>query len=68
MTTDHTAEERRPPPRSQPEKPAFADVSARLTDLDGHARALIRQQPIVAVLTAASVGYLVARLVSRALR
>ena len=52
MITDQIAEERRSPPRSQPEQPDFADVRARLTELDGHARTLIRQRPVVAVLAA----------------
>lgn len=40
----------------------------RHTDLEQQARALITQRPVVSVLTAVGVGYLVARLVSRATR
>jgi hypothetical protein len=43
-------------------------VRSTLTDLEEQARVLIRQRPVVAVLTAVGVGYVVARLVSRGLR
>jgi hypothetical protein len=68
MITDQIAAERRSPPRSQQAQPGFAEVNARVTDLERHARTLIRQRPIVAVLAALGVGYLAARLVSRAIR
>ena len=68
MVTDQIAEDRRSPPGSQQVQPGFVPVRARVTDLERHARALIRQRPVVAVLAAVGVGYLVARLVSRAMR
>ena len=60
MITDKITEERR--------QPNSATVRSGLTDLEQQARTLIRQRPVVAVLAAASVGYLVARLVSRGMR
>lgn len=68
MTTDETAEARPPPARSAAAQPGLAEVRAKVTDLERHARTLIRQRPIVAVLAAVGVGYLAARLVSRAMR
>jgi hypothetical protein len=68
MITDQVAEEQRSPPRSQQAQPGFAEAYAKVTDLEQQARTLIRQRPVVAVLAAAGVGYLVARLVSRATR
>jgi hypothetical protein len=68
MITDQIAEERRSPPGAQQVQPGFAEVRARVTDLDRHARISIRQRPLVAVLVAVGVGYLTARLVSRAMR
>lgn len=59
MSTDQIAEQ---------EQPSVAAVRSRLTDLEQQARELIRQRPVVAVLAAAGVGYLVARLVSRLVR
>jgi len=64
MITDQFAEERQSPPL----QPALAEVFARVTDLERHARTLITQRPIVAVLAAVGVGYLAARLVARAMR
>jgi ElaB/YqjD/DUF883 family membrane-anchored ribosome-binding protein len=43
-------------------------LRARVTDLEQEARGWIRQQPVVAVLTALGVGFLVARLVARVTR
>ena len=68
MVADQTAEERRLPPRSQLVQPGFGEARTRVTDLERHARTLIRQRPIVAVLAAVGVGYLAARLVSRGMR
>jgi len=68
MTTDHIAEEPPLPRRAEQEQPNIAAVRSRLTDLEQQARTLIRQRPVVAVLVAVGVGYLVARLVSRAMR
>ncbi len=68
MITDQIAEEAPLPPRAEQGQPDIAAVRSRRTDVEQEARTLIRQRPVVAVLTAASVGYLVARLVSRAMR
>ena len=68
MITDQMAEDRRSPPRSQQVQAGFVNVRARVTELEQHARTVIRQRPVVAVLAAAGVGYLAARLVSRVMR
>ena len=68
MVTDQIAEEPEAAPCSQQAQPGFEEVLGRLTDLHRQARTLIRERPIVAVLTAVGVGYLTARLVSRATR
>jgi len=67
MITDEITEEPSLPPRTEPGQ---ADIAVRSTPrgLEHQARALIRQRPVVAVLAAAGVGYLVARLVSRVMR
>ena len=68
MTTDQIAEERPLPRRAEQVQPDIAAVRSKVTDLEQQARTLIRQRPVVAVLAAVGVGYLVARLVSRGLR
>jgi len=68
MITDQIAEDRRSSPRSQQAQPGVAEIRDRVTDLERHARTLIGQRPIVAVLAAVGFGYLTARLVSRATR
>lgn len=68
MTTDQIAEERPSPRRAEQVEAAGAAVRSRVTDLEQQARTLISQRPVVAVLAAVGVGYLVARLVSRGLR
>ena len=68
MITDQIAEERPSPPRLAQVQPGFAEVRARMTDLERNARTLIRQRPVVAVLAAVGVGYLVARIVARVMR
>ena len=68
MITDQIAEELPSPPGSQQAQADIAAVCSRVTDLEQRARTLIRQRPVVAVLAAVGVGYLVARLVSRATR
>jgi len=68
MTTTQIAEEWRPPPGSEPVPVRTIPVRSRVTDLEEHARTLIRQRPVVAVLAAVGVGYLVARLVARVMR
>jgi hypothetical protein len=65
MIADQIAEEPRGAEQGQPHSAA---VHSTLTELEQQARALIRQRPVVAVLAAVGVGYLVARLVSRVLR
>ena len=68
MITDQIAEERPLPRRAEQVQPDIAAVRSRVTDLEQQARTLIRQRPVVAVLAAVGVGYLVARLVSRGMR
>ena len=68
MTTEQIAEERPLPRRAEQVQPDIAAVRSKVTDLEQQARTLIRQRPVVAVLAAVGVGYLVARLVSRAMR
>ena len=67
MITDQI-EELPLPRRAEQGQPDIAAVRSKVTDLEQQARTLIRQRPVVAVLVAIGVGYLVARLVSRAMR
>jgi hypothetical protein len=48
--------------------PDFDTISGDLEDLEQKARTMILQRPVLAVLLAAGVGYLVARIASRAKR
>ena len=67
MTTEDPIAEAPPlPRRAEQGQPNIA--TSRLTDLQQQARTRIRQRPIVAVLAAVGAGFLVARLVSRAMR
>ena len=68
MIAEQVPEVRQSPLRSERVRPGVAGVRARVADLERHARALVRQRPIVAVLAAAGLGYLTARFVSRAVR
>ena len=68
MITDQITEEWRSPPRLEQVQARITQVRSRVADIEEHARTLIRQRPVVAVLAAVGVGYLVARLVSRAMR
>lgn len=68
MTTDQIAAEQPLPRRTEQGQPDLAAVRSTVTDLEQRARTLIRQQPVVAVLAAAGIGYLVARLVARGAR
>ncbi len=69
MITDQIAAERSSPPHSEPvQSDILTNVSSRMTEIEQHLRTLIRQRPVVAILTAVGAGYLVARLLSRALR
>lgn len=68
MITDQVAEERPGPRRAQPVQPDSAAVRSTVTELEQQVRTLIRQRPVVAVLAAAGLGYLVARIVARGTR
>ena len=68
MTTDQSAEERPVPRGAEQVQPDIAAVRSKVTELEQQARTLIRQRPVVAVLAAAGVGYLVARVVARRTR
>jgi len=68
MITDQIAEESPLARQAQQGQPRLVAVRSRLTDLEQQARTRIRQRPVVAVLAAVGVGYLVARLVSRVMR
>jgi len=68
VITDQIADERRSRPRPQRRQAGFAEARARAMEVERRARTLIGQRPIVAVLAAVAVGYLTARLVSRARR
>ena len=63
MITEQIAAERRPPEGS--EQTADSEVASAVMELAQRVRAIIEQRPVVAVLTAVGVGYVVARLVSR---
>ena len=65
MNTDQTAEERPLPRAAEALQADLAAVQSRVTDLEQQARSLIRQRPVVAVLAAAGLGYLLARIVTR---
>jgi hypothetical protein len=49
----------------RPEDEANTELASTLTELAQRVRTVIEQRPVVAVLTAVGVGYVVARLVSR---
>jgi hypothetical protein len=68
MNTDQLAEERPVPRRTEHVQPEIAAVRSKVTDLERQARTLITQRPVVAVLAAAGVGYLIARVVARGTR
>ena len=68
MTTDQIAEERPLPRGAEPVQPDIVAVRSKVAELEQQARTLIRQRPVVAVLAAVGVGYLVARLVARGTR
>lgn len=63
MITEQIAAERRSPEGS--EQTADSEVASTLMELTQRVRTIIEQRPVVAVLTAVGVGYVVARLVSR---
>jgi hypothetical protein len=68
MTTDQITAEPPLPGGAEQGQPDIAAVHSKVTELEHHARTLIRQRPVVAVLAAAGVGYLVARLIARGTR
>jgi hypothetical protein len=63
MITEQIPVEPASPGRS--EDAADTDIFPTLTDLTQRVRAVIKERPVAAVLTAVGVGYVVARLVSR---
>lgn len=68
MTTDQIATEW---PFPRPTEHAHTDIAAvrsKATELEQQARTLIRKQPVLAVLAAAGLGFLAARIVARATR
>ena len=67
MNTDEIAQEPLPPQGAE-EALDIAAVRAKVTELEQQARSIIRQRPVVAVLAAAGVGYLIARVVVRGTR
>ena len=69
MITDQSAEQiaAEPSPRRS-EQAAEAEVASALTQLAQRVRSIIEQRPVVAVLAAVGVGYVVARLATRGRR
>ena len=65
MITDQVAEGRASPPRAEEGQSDITEVQSTVADLEERARTFIRQRPVVAVLLAVGVGYLVARVLSR---
>lgn len=66
--SDQIAAERRPSPRADQPWPDMEALRSSVTELEQHARTRITQRPVVAVMMAVGVGYLVARLVARGAR
>jgi len=66
MITEQIVAEPPSPDRSEPA--ADTDLSSTVTEYAERARTAIKQRPVVAVLAAVGVGYVVARLVSRGAR
>jgi hypothetical protein len=64
MIADPIAEDRPSPPHSGRVQPEIT-LRSTVTDLEQQVRTFSRQRPVVAVLAAVGVGYLVARLFSR---
>ena len=69
MITEQSAEqiEAEPSP-GRSEQAADAEVAFTLTEFTQRVRAIIEQRPVVAVLAAVGVGYVVARLATRGRR
>jgi len=68
MITEQIAVDGASSPRTGPVWPDMEALRASVTELEQHARTRIMQRPVVAVLVAVGVGYLVARLVARGVR
>lgn len=68
MTTDQIMEKGPMAQLARQVQPQIAAVRSAATDWEEQARTFVKQRPVVAVLSAAGMGYLVARLVSRGLR
>lgn len=54
--------------RYLPTAATVADVQAAANNVGEYVRTLVRQQPVVAVLTSVGVGYMMARLIARGMR
>ena len=68
-TTTRIAEDAQLPMPPAEQLPADIEaLRAKVSDLEQQASVLIRERPVVAVLAAVGVGYLLARLASRAPR
>lgn len=67
MSGDQTAT-RQPSADSMRIESDSAESRSTMTDLEEQARTLVRERPITAVLVAVGLGYVIARLVSRAVR
>jgi ElaB/YqjD/DUF883 family membrane-anchored ribosome-binding protein len=67
-TTERIAEERRWPPATDQVRTDSAAVRRTVTEVEEQARTLIRERPVMAVLAAAGIGYLLARIVARVTR
>ncbi len=68
MNDEQTAAE---PSETAPERIRNSDRDAfrpTVTELEEHARAIVRERPVTSLLAAVGVGYVVARLLSRVLR
>jgi hypothetical protein len=65
---DQVADEDPLPQRAEQVHVDTTAIRSKVAELEQHAQAFIKQQPIVAILAAAGVGYLVARIVTRGMR
>lgn len=63
--TDPAPDSRSLPPASEPPQSEIDVFGSELKSLEQQARTFVQQQPIVAVLAAVGIGYLIARLASR---
>ena len=60
--------DRRSSSRSEQQWPDMADLRSAITDAEEYARTHIVQRPVVAMIAAVGLGYVVAHLISRELR